>query len=175
MKESYKKVEQWLLGQQTKIDVEEDLQEKNELRKRFDHIQRNLSHYIHRKLNEGAEHFFCKECGEIEFTSWANGKTLVEHQLCHYCNFWREKEDQYLSEGFLIINGCTYSDAGATRGKDSHYNGFAGHTFNIRMLDGSREWSTNNLWCGGDIPKKYRLTTMKDNAEFVKTNNNPLN
>lgn len=168
MKESYKKVEQWLLDQQTKIDIEEDLQEKNELCKRFDHVQRNLSHYIHRKLNEGAEHFFCKGCGEIEFASWANGSVLVEHQLCHRCNFWREKEDQYLSEGFLIINGRTYSDAGATKGRDTSFNGFGGHTFNIRMLDGSREWSTNNLWCGGDIPKRYRLTTMKDNAEFVK-------
>ncbi|MNG00969.1 hypothetical protein D3C85_681620 [compost metagenome] len=93
---------------------------------------------------------------------------LTENQQCHHCDFWAVREQQHLNKPFIIVNGCTYSDGGKTSGRSTQYNGFGGAIFKIRMIDSSKEWDTNNLWCGGDIPKKYRTTTMQDNAEFVK-------
>jgi hypothetical protein len=67
----------------------------------------------------------------------------------------------------LIIEGKLYTDAGRTNPDDTAFNGHSGREFYIIMLDGSRQWLTNNLWCGGDIPNKYQETTMKDNAKFI--------
>ena len=84
---------------------------------------------------------------------------------------WSQREQEYLSgnkDNVIIVNGKLYTDAGNTSGRSTQFNGFGGSKFNIRILDGNKEWSTNNLWCGGTIPKKYKTTTMRDTAEFVK-------
>lgn len=170
MKDSIEKVKQWLVDMQCKAAIETDSTERMLMQRRIDHIQRNLKHCFIPRIEKSEHHYFCKECGEIEFGGYLNKMDLEEKQLCFGCHHWLEKEQEYLDNPSktLIINGEVYGDAGATSGRDTHYNGFAGSVFHIRMLDGSREWSTNNLWCGGDIPKKYKTTTMRDNAEFVK-------
>lgn len=167
---SLKQVQQWLQDMKFAMDIEEDTMERTEMSYRVKHIENNLQHYITPKLKKGESHFFCKECGEIEFATYTNKSKLLEHQLCFGCNLWQEREEEYLrgKKPILIVKGCVYTDGGNTFGRSTQYNGFGGAKFNIRMLDGSKEWGTNNLWCGGNIPKKYRLTTMKDNAEFVK-------
>lgn len=167
---SLERVHQWLKDIQSKIDAEEDPIEKRLLWQDKNDIELNIKYYIKRQLEKGATHFFCKECGRIEFARYIPNvsKRLEDSQNCYHCDFWVQREEEYLTKGFLIIDGCVYSDAGNTKGKNTAYNGFGGSVFKIRMLDGSKEWETNNLWCGGEIPKKYRLTTMKDNAEFIK-------
>lgn len=167
---SLEKVHQWLEDMQAKIDTEQDTIEKRLLWQDKNSIELNIKYYIPRQLEKGAHHFFCKECGRIEFATYNPDvkKRLEDNQHCFHCDFWIEREKEYLTKGFLIIDGCVYSDAGNTKGKNTSYNGFGGSVFKIRMLDGSKEWETNNLWCGGEIPKKYRLSTMKDNAEFIK-------
>jgi hypothetical protein len=67
----------------------------------------------------------------------------------------------------VVIEGKLYTDAGRTKPDQTKYNGHGGRQFYIIMLDGSRQWLTNNLWSGGDVPDKYRKTTMKDNAKFI--------
>lgn len=167
---SLEKVHKWLEDMQLKIDVEQDPIEKRLLWQNKNSIELNIKYYIPGQLEKGAAHFFCKECGRIEFATYSPDvkKRLEENQYCFHCDFWIEREKEYLNKGFLIIDGCVYSDAGSTKGKNTAYNGFGGSVFKIRMLDGSKEWETNNLWCGGEIPNKYRLSTMKDNAEFIK-------
>ena len=169
---SYQKVEKWLEEMDNKIELESCPMERGELRDRQHHIKTNLPYYIKGQLEKGTTHHFCVECGCIEFAACSQEikSRLEEKQKCFSCDFHEEREKEYLigTKSFLIIKGQIYSDAGATKGRNTKYNGFAGHEFTIRMLDGSKEWKTNNLWCGGPIPKKYRLTTMKDNAKFVK-------
>nr|DAH57145.1 MAG TPA: hypothetical protein [Caudoviricetes sp.] len=167
---SLEKVHQWLEDMEVKIQQEEDAMEKRLLWQEKNSLELNIKYYIPGQLEKGTPHFFCKECGRIEFATYSPDvkKRLEDNQHCYHCDFWVQREKEYLSKGFLIVNGCVYSDAGNTKGKNTAYNGFAGSVFKIRMLDRSKEWETNNLWCGGDIPKKYRMTTMKDNAEFIK-------
>ena len=165
-------VEEWIKQKEFEMDLEEDTQEKFEIACRIHHVKQNLPYYFKGQLQKGAYFHFCKHCGEIEFCSYvpATKERLIQNQTCFHCDFWEEREKSFLSDDnkTFIVNGKTYSDGGATKGRDTQYNGFGGAVFNIRMLDGSREWITNNLWCGGNIPKKYRLTTMKDTAEFIK-------
>lgn len=167
---SLEKVHQWLEDMEVRIEKEKDPIEKRILFQSKYSLKLNIQYWIPGQIQKGANHFFCKDCGKIEFATYVEDvkDRLEKNQQCFSCDFWAETEKDHINKPFLIVNGSTYSDAGCTNGSDTKYNGHAGRLFKIRMLDGSKEWETNNLWFGGEIPKKYRMTTMKDNAEFLK-------
>lgn len=168
----FDRVLQWIDEIYVKIENENDSQERFNLKSRVNHIEINLNR-AKSLIEKGEYYHFCKECEQIEFATYVEPtKTnLKEHQMCFHCNFWRERSEEFVNKPgkTFIVNGRTYSDGGNrpnTSRKD--FLGCAGRVFKIRMLDGSKEWETNNLWCGGDIPKKYRETTMKNTAEFIE-------
>lgn len=170
---SLEQVKGWVKEQELMLETELDKTEARIIWQRLHSVKNNLEHYITKRLKNGDYHHFCKECGIIELATFREDikNKLIEKQLCHHCNLWEEREAEYLSnvKPTLIIDGKMYSDGGATpKGKPTHFNGFAGAEFTIKMLDGSKQWTTNNLWCGGEIPIKYRKTTMSDNAEFIR-------
>lgn len=161
----YERVLTWLDDMQNKIDQEPDEKYRQELWRNRRDIEINLGR-IANHLNKGTTHHFCVDCGKIEIGT--TKPQLAKSMLCFHCDFWKQREQHHLKNPLLIVDGRTYSDGGNKPSSRSDFLGHAGRTFHISMLDGSKEWSTNNLWCGGDIPKKYRETTMKDNAEFVE-------
>lgn len=165
---SYERVTQWLIEQEAKMNAETDPVEKRHIFVGFNSIKLNHKNWVKGQLDSGAYHFFCSDCEAISFPSgYGKEASMVEQQLCFYCELDKEREQEHLNKPKLIIGGVLYGDAGATSKANTKFNGFGGRVFKIRMLDGSKEWETNNLWCGGELPRKYRETTMKDNAEFV--------
>lgn len=104
----------------------------------------------------------CKTCGQL-FCNHYSHKDLSIEGNCFSCDFWFDKVGRSKN---IVVNGTLYSDGGT---KDrSTYSGFLGHggrIFNIKMNDG-REFTTNNLWCGGDIPEHFR-ELIPDNAIFL--------
>lgn len=168
-----KKVEDWVAQKEIEMDLEDDKQEARLIWERVHNVKQNLQYYIKGQLDKAAYFHFCKDCGVIEFCNYVQDtkNRMIENKTCFICDFWQVRDQEYLNgnkRNTIIINGSTYSDGGATKGRNTNYNGFGGAIFKIRMLDGSKEWETNNLWYGGVIPKKYKTTTMKDTAEFIK-------
>lgn len=165
-------VEEWIKQKQFEIDMEDDKEEALLIKHSVENVKINLYNSYKHCLEKGEYFHFCKECGRIEFCHYVpDVKTrLIENKLCYSCDFWCIREQEFLNgnkRNVLIINGKTYGDAGSTKGRSTQFNGFGGAVFNIKMLDGSKEWTTNNLWHGGTIPKRLRLTTMKDTAIFI--------
>jgi len=120
----------------------------------------------------------CVKCGQHEDCSY-NAKTvekLVERQLCFGCDYWWRylnddipERDRHHHSTAIVANGNVYTDGGNIENlpRQGGFVGHGGHKFHIRMLDGSREWTTNNLWHGGAVPAGYR-DEIPDTAEFVK-------
>lgn len=158
-------VHSWLEEQATLVEQCSDDTEKTYLRNRVNDVQINLG-FIKRSLEKGKPHHFCKECGVIELANYSQSKALVAKQLCFHCNFWQEREAIHLTKPNIIVGGMVYSDGGHKLNGKKEYLGHAGLEFHI-LTDDGKEWITNNLWGGGGIPLKYRLTTMKDNARFL--------
>ncbi|NEG58006.1 hypothetical protein [Pantoea agglomerans] len=118
--------------------------------------------YFAKKLNDGDNFHLCKLCGMPEFATYYHKEKLIKEQLCFSCDFWKEK---LTVKGMLVIKGAFYRDGGNSPKEESKYLGFGGRKFTIKMLDGSKEWQTNNLWTAGDCPKRFR---PEDNAEFIQ-------
>lgn len=112
----------------------------------------------------------CKECGKIETAVGKNSKQgphLKGLQICSSCDFWIEKVNMNKTNPELrqvIIEGTHYI-AGAEVEKPGWGNGYSGEEFKI--LQNNRIVTTNNLWCQGEIPERFR-DRLKDNAEFVR-------
>lgn len=117
--------------------------------------------YFDKKLTKGDYFHICKCCGMPEFANYSNKEELIGSQLCFYCDLWSSRMKD---KSFLIISGKFYKDGGHKPKEESKYLGFGGALHGIRMLDGSREWETNNLWYGGECPKAFKPV---DNAEFL--------
>lgn len=162
----YEYVVHWIEIQNQKIESTDDPKYKQELWREKHVVEINLKHYIKHRLDKGDSFHFCVDCGKIEFAKYYEP---VKSKLCFTCNFWKEREQEYLNciNDILIIDGVWYSDGGNKPNSNPSYLGHAGREFTIKMLHSDIKWNTNNLWCGGDIPKKYRETTLKDNAEFI--------
>lgn len=128
--------------------------------RQIEHFKRNESNFDN-KLKNGDYYHLCKVCGMPEFANYLHKETLIKKQLCFGCDFWLEK---LKAKGMLVISGAFYKDGGNSPGADNKFLGFGGAKQQIRMLDGSREWQTNNLWAAGDCPKRFN---SKDNAEFI--------
>jgi hypothetical protein len=118
----------------------------------------------------------CVKCGEHEECHY-NEKTkadLVARQLCFSCDFyWRFLNDpvktpnRHHHSTAVIAGGNIYTDGGNVDNPGSgRLLGFAGHRFHFRMLDGSREWTSNNVWHGGEIPQIWRAE-IPDTAQII--------
>ncbi len=123
------------------------------------HVIINRGHYMHYHDDVYA----CKECGSPATANYAEPtkSQMLEHQLCLSCNYW-----QHLPPPSLVINYRVYADQGGTR-IANRLNGHSGREFKIEMLDGSRQWTTNNLWSEGRIPKRWQHL-FQNNAIFIR-------
>ena len=126
--------------------------------------------------------FTCRKCGKCEDTrDWMDdfGAELLESQMCQTCHFWEEKVLWKVLGGKLSDNRGV---ATVVRCNNNHYlvypmvdmktagRQFVGHgggLFVFKMLDGTL-LASNNVWCQGPIPYKYR-TLLPNNAERLLT------
>lgn len=118
----------------------------------------------------------CEKCAKQELCCY-NEQTISQlesRQLCFSCNwYWRflndpiQEEHHHHHSTAVVIDGQIYTDSGSIAKPDprGYGVGHGGRKFHIRMLDGSREWSTNNLWSGGRIPEIW-ASEIPNTAEF---------
>lgn len=110
----------------------------------------------------------CKICGVEENPSnfvKDCRDSLIKHQMCFSCNFWRERleEDSKLPPHTACMIDGTHYIIGDENNK-SAFRGFDGHRFQIEFNDGTKVITTN-LWCQGE-PKGYWKDKFPDNARF---------
>lgn len=149
-------LDKWVTEYLYLLEQEVDPLERNEMQNKYLHVRRNYE--LFSKHLEDGKCFFCSECGVVEHIN----KKL--NNKCHTCTTWGKRESEHSESPKIIIKGVMYTDGGNS--PNGKYLGFGGTVHTINHKDGTQT-ITNNLWHGGVIPKKYRLTTMKDNAEFA--------
>ena len=179
-------ISSWIDTTQKYIDeVEDDNMEKELLKKKVYHLTINKG-YWRNHLDKGKFEysFYCTECGCPEGSNWISGvkERLLEERKCHSCSHWYHIAKEYQETAtiesvrccyrgsenkVMIIKGVLYSDAGYKENTCSSILGYAGAVFNIKDLSTGEVITTNNLWRGGEVPKKYRLSLMKDTHEFM--------
>jgi hypothetical protein len=108
----------------------------------------------------------CKECGKTENGNWVTAVTeeLRKTQLCFTCDFWHNIIKNKGSNS-VIVKGTHYIIGRKPQPKE--HKGLLGHggaLFKIRFFNG-REVETNNLWCQGTVPDRFK-DRLPDNAEF---------
>ena len=110
--------------------------------------------------------FNCKICGK-EVDSNHSYKNLEEHQMCFYCNFWREllAEDAERPPHTWCVSDGTHNVINPDE-PGNYFQGFGGAEFNIEFNDGTRI-ITHNLWCQGKPEEDYWKEKFPDNAKFV--------
>lgn len=111
----------------------------------------------------------CEICGKEIEKSMYYGSVLCSSE-CHTEKYWLDRvkaieKDPY---EFTIIDGtCYHFDRDNPIEKDRRgFLGYDGRHFKIKLNDDTT-YETNNLWCNGDVPEKYK-DKLKDNAVFVK-------
>lgn len=107
----------------------------------------------------------CQHCRCYINFNYMNYLALISHQSCFTCNHWLEVIERYKSGDLLVIDGTTYHDAGRSSEPRRSFLGFGGREFQIQTQDG-KIIRTNNLWCGGEIPERWR-PQLPDNAKFL--------
>ena len=127
----------------------------------------------------------CKSPVKTNYNEY--GPKLKESNLCFTCYHWeqiylelKEYENSCLGinpqissdksqktySSYIIVNGMCNKDGGHQENKTGMM-GHGGRLFKIAFLiDGTKNFQTNNLWCQGDIPKWFR-SKLPDNAKFV--------
>lgn len=110
----------------------------------------------------------CKICGAEENPSnfvKDRKDSLIKHQMCFSCNFWRERleEDSNLPPHTACMIDGTHYIIGNENSK-SAFRGFGGSQFQIEFNDGTKVVTTN-LWCQGE-PKGYWKDKFPNNARF---------
>lgn len=120
----------------------------------------------------------CVKCGAYEKNSY-NDKLkadLEARQLCFSCDFYWcflndpvKRPNRHHHSTAIVAGGHIYTDGGNVEnpGYDTRPLGFGGHKWHFRMLDGSREWTSNNVWHGGEIPGIWRAE-IPDTAEIIR-------
>lgn len=110
----------------------------------------------------------CPCCGKAEFHtaySGSEGKRMGTTGECFECAFWQLRCERPPP---LIIDGWTYSPGSepADPSRDRRLLGMAGRRFDFQFLDGRGPYTSHNLWCGGQIPERFR-DRLPDNARFL--------
>ena len=117
--------------------------------------------------NKIKEEYKCKECQKIikvkDLTCFSEvGKYLIRQKLCFSCDFWAGKIKDVNNPKSVRIDKWHYFIGDESKGG---FRGFDGKRFKIRFNNG-KEVETTNLWCQGEIPKRFRERLL-DNAIFV--------
>lgn len=111
----------------------------------------------------------CRICGEPNFpTKYSEvGKILREKNICFTCNHWEENE-KMTGRKKIIIKGSKFADGGNRENRLGGWSGlgYGGHRFYIKFLETGEVFTTNNLWCQGEISKAFR-ERMPDNAIYL--------
>lgn len=106
----------------------------------------------------------CQCCGK-SYTK--NLMSEVYHgSNCFGCSFWLRKTEypDYVANRRAIINGEHYMVYAET---DGLIKGSGGRRVIVKFFDG-RIIHSNNIWCQGTIPERFR-EMLPDNAIFVPT------
>lgn len=116
---------------------------------------------------EGILDLPCKKCGAPVSTKWAEPvkHEIIEANLCHSCMFWEKKLLVKDNPETARIDHVHYHIA--PDNPKASFIGYGGRQFVIEFFDG-RNVRTKNLWCNGEIPKRYR-NELPDNAKFIQT------
>ena len=91
---------------------------------------------------------------------------INELKCCFTCAFWTEKVRG--GAHYTIIEGTSYViKPKAPPGVPNHCLGFGGSLFKVKYLSDGRIVESNNVWCQGLIPERFR-SQLPDTAEFVR-------
>lgn len=175
MKEvTYEGILSWVDVMNNQIGQEDDVKEKEYLKRKLSHIEMNLDNYWKYKLDRDLfeSHFYCSECGKPEHScGWDSGRAreMLLNKLCSDCNSHIGLYEDPIIYPKMIIGGKIYLDGGHKEEIGEGVSlGHYGTEFTLQDLRTGDTIKTNNLWGGDDyIPKKYRLTMMKDTHKFV--------
>ena len=111
----------------------------------------------------------CEICGK-EIDHSINFRVSLCSSECFTDWFWLQECRAQESDPneYAIIDGESYHFNRKNPVVKGGYDflGFGGQRFKIRYNNGAT-YTTNNLWCQGEIPDKYR-DRLKDNAVFVR-------
>lgn len=117
--------------------------------------------YYKRRSDKGVDWHTCGVCGIPQDSTTSDYDKLKSESLCFSCDFWLKKN--YEDPSKFVINSAFYGDAGKKKA-GTPYLGFSGREFLILDHKSNRIIYTNNLWCAGDIPKRFE---KQDTAEFI--------
>lgn len=120
--------------------------------------------------------YTCVKCSTQTENSYdkETATRMAERQLCFTCDYWHEylfaptaAPNRHHHSSAVVVNGNVYTDGGNLANPNGPGVGHGGHVFRICMIDGSREWETNNLWHGGQVPGVWR-DQIPDTADFIR-------
>ncbi|MFE0207040.1 hypothetical protein [Streptomyces sp. NPDC058985] len=107
-----------------------------------------------------------------------NDTACCTGETCYTCRFWLEKSEWAANDDRVIdpsgimdgapvarVDGQHFILKPYDRTGDPQWRGFGGHEFTFRFTDG-REVVSNDVWCQGDIPARFR-GRLPDNAVIV--------
>ncbi len=104
------------------------------------------------------ETYFCTDCGYREVAAgYYDSAALMERGVCRDCRHWLEAmQDVADKPTTCFVAGATfYSIGDETAQGPTNCRGYGGRKFAVRWRDGRRR-QTTNLWCGGDVPLRWR-------------------
>ena len=108
----------------------------------------------------------CIKCGaHVDASCYICSEEMTRRCLCFSCNFWTghiQRDHNEYKDIFVIANGEHYT---IVKSSNTCFKGFGGAKFTIRFHDG-RVVKTDNLWCQGDIPERFR-DELPDNAVLI--------
>lgn len=118
-----------------------------------------------------AEVVTCVECGMLDDPdSYVGGERLRKRSLCLSCALWTDRATKAATNpGTVVVDGTFYGydPAHPIRGGNPSLLGHSGRRFTFLMLETGRTVTTNNLWCGGTIPDRFR-DRIPDNARWAE-------
>ncbi len=111
----------------------------------------------------------CKFCGS-EYSRTCEDDAYLGNN-CFHCSFWLLKTDypDYVANRRAIINGEHYMVYAET---DGLIRGSGGRRVIVQFFDG-RIIHSNNLWCQGTIPERFR-EILPNNAVFIAVETVPV-
>lgn len=146
----------WIENLEGEIEKETNDKYKREMRETLRHEE--LNNKLYERLILKGQHQICEICGIVSVN------TQYLHR-CFHCHLWGKRYEDFKNcPNTYVIDGTLWTDKGFSRDK-SKYLGCAGRLFKVKPFDGD-SFETNNLRCGGDIPKSWHTGELKNNAEF---------
>lgn len=111
----------------------------------------------------------CKFCGQ--FFSMAHTRREYDG-FCFSCSFWNNRLNRHLMfpDRSFIVKGTAYMVCEEPKEGERGWGcGYGGAEFRIKPHDGRDVIISHNVWCQGDVPKRFRKL-LPDNASFLQKN-----